>query len=197
MLEVEVLAQFDFDPGKCQVLFKAGDRELLKKEFGWQNGKKFKFDFEQQWDAGEHPLSLELVPLTPADQKKNSLDLRILSVLAQALMEEKHWVRPANFDCSSRGIRQPRPPNAATTRTKCSAASPKGRTGGRWTAGQWSAWCRLRKAFTPNPANVSRTASRRPSCRCWLRPGSSSAWRKRNRVAADVRRRVRRTASPR
>jgi len=98
MLEVEVLGQFDFDPGKCQVLFKAGDRELLKKEFGWQNGKKFKFDFEQRWEAGEHPLSLELAPLTPADQKKNSLDLRILSVRVQGPLEEKHWVRPANFE---------------------------------------------------------------------------------------------------
>lgn len=98
MLEVEVLGQFDFDPGKCQVGFKADDRELLKKEFGWQNGKKFKFDFEQKWEAGEHPLSLELVPLTPADQKKNSLDLRILSVRVQGPLEEKHWVRPANFE---------------------------------------------------------------------------------------------------
>jgi hypothetical protein len=98
MLEVEVLGQFDFDPGKCQVAFKAGDRELLKKEFGWQNGKKFKFEFDQRWEAGEHSLSLELVPLTPSDQKKNSLDLRILSVRVQGPLEEKHWVRPANFE---------------------------------------------------------------------------------------------------
>ena len=98
LLELEVLGQFDFDPGKCQVLFKTGDHELLKKEFGWQNGKKFKFDFDQHWEAGEHPLSLELVPLTPVDQKKNSLDLRILSVRVQGPLEEKHWVRPANFE---------------------------------------------------------------------------------------------------
>jgi hypothetical protein len=97
-LELEVLRQFEFDPGKCQVLFKADDRELLKKEFGSQNGEKFKFDFEQRWEAGEHPLSLELVPLTPTDEKKNSLDLRILSVRAQGPLEEKHWVRPANFE---------------------------------------------------------------------------------------------------
>ena len=97
-LEVEVLGQFGFDPGKCQVAFKADERELLKKEFGWQNGKKFKFGFEQPWKAGEHALSLELVPLTPADQKKNSLDLRILSVRVQGPLKEKHWVRPANFE---------------------------------------------------------------------------------------------------
>jgi hypothetical protein len=97
-LEVEVLRQFEFDPGKCQVLFKADDRELLKKEFGSENGQKFKFDFEQKLEAGEHPLSLELVPMTPADQKKNSLDLRVLSVRVQGPLEEKHWVRPPNFE---------------------------------------------------------------------------------------------------
>jgi len=97
-LEVEVLGQFAFDPGRCELVFKADDRELLKKEFGWENGTKFKVDFEQKWETGEHPLELELVPLTPADQKKNALDLRIVSVRVQGPLEEKHWVRPANFE---------------------------------------------------------------------------------------------------
>ena len=97
-LEVEVLGQFESDPGECELLFKADDRELLKKEFGWESGKKFKFHFEQEWETGEHPLSLELVPLRPVDIIKNSLDLRIISVRVQGPLEEKHWVRPANFE---------------------------------------------------------------------------------------------------
>ena len=97
-LEVEVLGQFDFDPGKCRAVFKADDRELWQQEFGWQAGKKFKFEFEEKWAAGEHRLTLELHPLTPVEQKKNSLDLRITSVRVQGPTEEKHWVRPKNFE---------------------------------------------------------------------------------------------------
>jgi hypothetical protein len=97
-LEVEVLGQFDFDPGKCQVVFKDGEKELWQKEFGWQAGKKFKFEFDDTWKAGEHPLTLELKPLTPVDEKKNSLDLRITAVRVHGPTEEQHWVRPKNFE---------------------------------------------------------------------------------------------------
>src|SRR2546426_5315 len=79
-LELEVAGQFDFDPGRCKLVFKTDDRELIEQEFGWQNGKRFHFDFDQTWEAGEHILGLEVHPLTPAEKKKNSLDLRMISV---------------------------------------------------------------------------------------------------------------------
>ena len=99
VLEVEVLGQFNFDPGTCQVVFKDGEKELWQKEFGkGLAGKKFKFEFEDKWEAGDHRLSLELKPLTPVEEKKNSLDLRITTVRVQGPTEEKHWVRPRNFE---------------------------------------------------------------------------------------------------
>jgi mono/diheme cytochrome c family protein len=96
--EVEVMGQFDFDPGRCRVTFKADDVELGQKEYGWQNDKRFKVDFEQQWKSGEHRLALELEPLVPVEQKMNSLDLRLVSVKVEGPLEEKHWGRPGNFE---------------------------------------------------------------------------------------------------
>ena len=98
VLEVEVLGQFDFDPGKCRAVFRADDRELWQQECGGLAAKKFKVEFDEKWAAGEHRLTLEVHPLTPVDQKKNSLDLRIISVRVQGPTEEKHWVRPKNFE---------------------------------------------------------------------------------------------------
>ena len=112
VFEVEVLGQFDFDPGKSRVVFKADDRELGQKEFGWQPGKKFKYEFDEQWEAGEHRLTAELQPLTPVDQKTNSLDLRIITVRVQGPTEEKHWVRPKNFEL----FFTQEPPESATAR---------------------------------------------------------------------------------
>src|SRR5205085_3940995 len=39
-VELEVAGQFDFDPGRCTVLFKADNRELLRRQLGWQNNKR-------------------------------------------------------------------------------------------------------------------------------------------------------------
>ncbi len=98
VLELEVAGQFDFDPGRCRVVFKADDRELWQEEFGWQNGIKFRQEVDMKWAAGEHTLVLELHPLTPVEQKENALDLRIVAVRVEGPLEKNHWVRPKNFD---------------------------------------------------------------------------------------------------
>lgn len=97
-LDLEVAGQFDFDPGRCQVLFKADDRELLAQEFAWQNGKRFHFDFEIPWQPGSHLLSLALQPLVDSAEKKNSLDLKLTRVQIDGPTEEEHWVRPRHFE---------------------------------------------------------------------------------------------------
>jgi hypothetical protein len=98
VLEFEVLGQFDFDPGRCRVVLKVDDREAWQQEFGWQAGKKFRYETEQKWEAGEPRLALEIQPLTPESEKKNSLDLRLIAVRIQGPLEEKYWGRPKNFD---------------------------------------------------------------------------------------------------
>ena len=96
--EVQVLGQFDFDPGRCKAVFTVDGKEVWQQEFGWHAGKRFNFDVDQKWDAGEHRLGLEIHPLVPVEQKKNSLDLRLISLRVQGPTEEEHRVRPPNFD---------------------------------------------------------------------------------------------------
>jgi hypothetical protein len=98
VFEFEVLGQFDFDPGRCRVMFKVDDREAWQQEFGWQAGKKFRYEVEQKWESGERRLTMEIQPLTPVADKKNSLDLRLIAVRVQGPLEEKYWGRPKNFE---------------------------------------------------------------------------------------------------
>lgn len=98
VLDLEVLGQFAFDPGRCKLTFKTGDKKLWETELSWQPGKKFKFEFEDSWEPGEHRLTLELEPLTPVEEKKNSLDMRVTTVRVQGPTAEKYWVRPKNFE---------------------------------------------------------------------------------------------------
>jgi len=98
-VELSVRGAFEFDPGKCRVLFKVDGRELLNKEFAWEDNKTFPpFNFDEKWEPGAHQMSFELQPLTPAEQKINSLEMRIDSVTIQGPMEEKYWSRPKNYD---------------------------------------------------------------------------------------------------
>ena len=97
-LEVEVFGEFVFDPGRCRVLLKTGDRLLVEKELGWQNGGKSSYDAEEVWESGRYPLTVEIQPLTTVDQKKNSLTLRLGGVRLRGPLEQEHWVRPKNFE---------------------------------------------------------------------------------------------------
>ena len=97
-LEFDILGQFDFDPGRVKAVFKIDDSEVWAEELRWQNGKKFRHQFDQTWTPGEHRVALELQPLTPVAEKKNSLDFRLLNVRIEGPTEKEHWVRPKNFD---------------------------------------------------------------------------------------------------
>src|SRR5438034_1839976 len=98
VLELNVRGDFDFDPGKCKLTFKIDERPLLSQEFAWQNGKTFKFDFDQKWEPGERRMGVELEPLTPAEQRKKGVDMRVMSVKVLGPLEPEHFVRPKNFE---------------------------------------------------------------------------------------------------
>jgi hypothetical protein len=98
VVELSLRGDFDFDPGRCRLTFKADDQELLREEYGWQDGKKYHYEFTRHWSPGEHRLVFEAEPLTPRDQKKTNIDLRIGTVQVEGPTEPELWVRPKNFD---------------------------------------------------------------------------------------------------
>ena len=97
-INLSVRGDFNFDPGRCRLAFTVDNRELLKTEFGWENGKRFQYEFPEVWTPGVHQLAFELEPLTPLDQKKTFVDLRISSVEVEGPFEPEHLARPKNFD---------------------------------------------------------------------------------------------------
>jgi hypothetical protein len=97
-LDLAVKGTFDFDPGRCRVVFKINDRELLRKDFGWYDNKTFRFEFNEKWEPGQQQMTFELAPLTPEDQKLNSLEMRIVDVIVRGPMEKEHWTHPKNYE---------------------------------------------------------------------------------------------------
>src|SRR5947209_696913 len=97
VLDLEVAGQFDFDPGRCRVVFKLDDKEGKRQEFGWDSKERFHLEADQKWGAGTHRLLVELHPLTALDKKVNSLDLRLITARIEGPLDKKDWVRPKNF----------------------------------------------------------------------------------------------------
>ena len=98
VLDLAADGTFDFDPGKCRVVFKIDDREVLQKEFGWHDFKAFTFEFDEQWQTGSHRFTLAVEPLTPVAQRLNSLSLQFIALTIRGPMDEAHWTRPPNYD---------------------------------------------------------------------------------------------------
>ncbi len=61
-LEVAVQGGAKPDPGGYTVIFKADDRELLKKSFDRYPSKTFYYEFAEKFSGGEHRLSFEVRP---------------------------------------------------------------------------------------------------------------------------------------
>jgi hypothetical protein len=99
-LELSVRGTFEFDPGKCHVIFKVDGRDLLSRDFAWEDNKIFPpFVYDQKWQAGPHRMSFEIQPLTPeAEKVQSQLDLRIDSLTIAGPMDEMYWTRPKNYD---------------------------------------------------------------------------------------------------
>ncbi len=98
LVDLAVKGAFDFDPGRCRVVFKIEETERLQKELGWQDNKKYHFEYDVKWQPGEHRFELELQPLTPPDQKRTSVDLQIATVTVQGPTEKVYWTAPKNYD---------------------------------------------------------------------------------------------------
>ena len=85
------------DYNRCRLIFRADGEELLRREFARQEGNRLHFEFDRQWKAGPHELTLEVEPLTPDQKQVRSLAIRIQSVTLRGPMDQRFWVRPTDY----------------------------------------------------------------------------------------------------
>ena len=56
LLDLAVDGAFNFDPGRCTVVFKLDDRELLRETFAWQDYKLYHYSFAGAPDGRRPPV---------------------------------------------------------------------------------------------------------------------------------------------
>ncbi len=87
-----------FDYNKCRLIFKVDGEKRLDQEYSRQGGRAFRYEVDQDWQAGEHELSFELLPLTPREKQVRSLTMRIDAVTVRGPSAPEHWVCPPNYE---------------------------------------------------------------------------------------------------
>jgi len=93
----EKFVEGQFDYNKCRVVFKADGHELMRRDYMREGGRTFHYDFETDWQPGEHALALELEPLTSGTNHVRSLTMRLDAVTLRGPLDEKYWVRAKNY----------------------------------------------------------------------------------------------------
>src|SRR3954468_14857494 len=112
-LAVSVRGDFAFDPGRINLVLKVDDKEQWHHEFPWDNGSKQVFEIPQKWETGKHTLALEVHPLTPAEERKTSIDMQIQSLVVGGPTDPKLWNVSKNY---ARLFPRPEPPKDAAQR---------------------------------------------------------------------------------
>jgi hypothetical protein len=88
----------EFDYNRCRLVLKADGEELLRQEMSRQGNRPYRFEFDRQWEAGEHELAIEVEPLTPGEKQVRSLAVRVNSVVIRGPLSPEFWVRPPDYD---------------------------------------------------------------------------------------------------
>jgi hypothetical protein len=101
------------DPGQCTATFRLDDRQLMRETYSWHAHQSFRYSFQEHLSAGDHRLTFEIEPLTPAEKRQKSLDLRIVAVKVQGPLDPQKWARPKNYE---RFFLRDKPPRDAAER---------------------------------------------------------------------------------
>lgn len=73
-LEVAVRqhGSFDFDPSRYVIVFRIDGEERTRNEYGWDENKLQRTESIEEWPAGEHELSFELIPVPRDDSEDDA-----------------------------------------------------------------------------------------------------------------------------
>jgi Protein of unknown function (DUF1588)/Protein of unknown function (DUF1587)/Protein of unknown function (DUF1585)/Protein of unknown function (DUF1592)/Protein of unknown function (DUF1595)/Planctomycete cytochrome C len=89
---------YELDPGRCTVAFYVDGVKRCEHEYDWRDDLAVTYEFDEDWEAGNHPMSLELKPLVPIEQKIHYLNFRIEKIRIQGPLDEAYWVPAKNYD---------------------------------------------------------------------------------------------------
>jgi hypothetical protein len=97
IVEVRIDGYYELDPGRCTVSFDVDGKQLFEHDYDWRDDLALSYEFDEDWEAGDHPMSFELKSLVPIEQKLHFLNFKIDRIRIQGPMDEASWVPAKNY----------------------------------------------------------------------------------------------------
>ncbi len=97
VVETRIDSYYELEPGRCEVTCNFNGKQLFQETYEWRDELAIRHELTQHFDTGEYPVSFELKPLEPADQKKKYLDYWVDAIRIEGPLDEKAWVPPPNY----------------------------------------------------------------------------------------------------
>lgn len=112
---------FEFDPARYVVTCSIDGQERFSKELGWDENKRTTFEYEEDWQKGDHEISFQLQPIVAESDdseemfRRNgtSVTLEIDSVTIEGPIGTDRRVHPGNYE---RFFTRDEPPTDANER---------------------------------------------------------------------------------
>ncbi len=150
-----------FDYNQCRLIFLVDGRELLRKDFNREGSRYYHFDFDQDWEPGDHQLAFQLQPLTPEPMRRLALSpfKSPPSPCAgrwRPNIGRNQTITPVSFQKRSRPPRT----HAAFMPGNCWATSPAKPSAAQWMRKPSIAWLLWRNRVYSQPGKIFRGGHR-------------------------------------
>ena len=86
-----------FDLNRCRLVIRADGETLLDRAFVREGAKEFRFTYDRDWSAGDHEVSLEIIPELPTQPPIRQLRLRLDALTVRGPLAPEHWVQPKGY----------------------------------------------------------------------------------------------------
>ena len=117
---VKLHGSFEYDASRYTVVFRIDGQDRSTNEYGWDESKLLRYEFSEDWTAGEHELSFELTPIPSeesaepkASEESTFARFEINSVRIEGPEGTTEFVHPPNY---SRFFPRDNPPADAPER---------------------------------------------------------------------------------
>ncbi len=112
-LDYQVSGGFDFDPGRCRLVFRIDGFVKVNEELPWHENKSFNRVIPVTLNAGEHVLEWEVQPLVAVEERKNGVSLRLRTVRLEGPLDRGSWTVPEAY---AKFFPRPEPPTTSAER---------------------------------------------------------------------------------
>ncbi len=118
---------FEFDPSRYTIVFRIDGQERSRNEYGWDEHKLQLSEYTEDWAAGDHELTFELIPIPPTDADESRTEgsgestyarFEVSSIRIEGPQGTATLVHPENY---ARFFPREEPPTESVARRKYAA----------------------------------------------------------------------------